>query len=252
MPQIFDYMRKYREPVPEWLVNYHPGGQLTFDQILSGRFSYYPGFGHDGTMIYVGNKSHAVHSHILLDYLNKLEEDLKQVNSITGYTSIGHHDWRLTDILPHGKYAYNVSHKPMRAPNAFIKDCQPHYFTEILQRDEGLDDSHGAERMAVTVMRVDGIDAYYQLFVREYGRTPWIFLLQDHGFGCNYDRFGCNGLLHAILKKNKCFPDFVISEDKNIWDGYEQIVEAGYICGGMNHYRRGLWRLKSFQFSWLI
>ena len=39
---------------------------------------------------------------------------------------------------------------------------------------------------------------YYQLFVREYSKAPWLFCLQDHGWGGNYDRFGKDGILEAI------------------------------------------------------
>lgn len=41
----------------------------------------------------------------------------------------------------------------------------------------------------------DAIAMYNSLFVHEYRKAPWILLLQDHGLGGNYDRFG-RGAMH--------------------------------------------------------
>ena len=67
---------------------------------------------------------------------------------------------------------------------------------------------------------------------------PWIFLLQDHGFGGNYDQFGEGGLLDAIITKNGFRPQHVICADNtHIWDGYK---ETGLppIDDGKHHPRR--------------
>ena len=68
---------------------------------------------------------------------------------------------------------------------------------------------------------------YYQLFVREYSKAPWLFCLQDHGWGGNYDRFGKGGILDAIIRKNNCKPTFVIcGNNTHIWDGYEKVKDV--------------------------
>ena len=36
--------------------------------------------------------------------------------------------------------------------------------------------------------------------MKEYSKAPWLFLLQDHGFGCNYDCFGTGGILDEIIQ----------------------------------------------------
>lgn len=243
--QMHEYLSRFREDIPMWLANYNPGDMISFMDVMSGRQSYYPGFGHDGMMLKVGNMSHAVHSHLHLDYLNGYDEDIAQVNSIIGYTSIGHIEWDIEDILPDGLYCHNMKRQPRFAPPQTFRDnVKPHYFTEILERKKWLDDTHGAARMALTIMRADGIDFYYQLFVREYHKSPWLFLLQDHGLGCNYDAFGKGSLLDAIMQKNDSHPQFVITENRygtRIWEGYEQIEEVERISGGMHRNPRGLW-----------
>ncbi len=249
MMQIHEYLSQYREGIPGWLAGYQPGDDLKFADVVSGRISYYPGFGEDGTLLKVGNMSHAVHSHILLDYLNDYEEDLAQVNAITGYASIGHIEWDIEDILPNGLYPHNVDYKFHTPPDTFKDGIKPHFFTEILERKDSHGESHGARRMAVSIMRADGIDFYYQLFVREYHNVPWLFLLQDHGLGCNYDAFGKGGFLDAIMQKNLSFPEFVITDNRQgtrIWDGYGQITDAEAVKGGMHDNIRGLWKRQDF------
>jgi hypothetical protein len=72
----------------------------------------------------------------------------------------------------------------------------------------------------------------------EYKKAPWIFLLQDHGFGGNYDKFGKGGLLDAIIKRNGIRPQFVIcASNTRIWDGYEAHTELPPINDGMRNPR---------------
>lgn len=56
----------------------------------------------------------------------------------------------------------------------------------------------------------DGIKAYEQLFVNQYKKAPWLFLLQDHGFGGNCDMFGRGGALDRTIQKEEDKPEFVI------------------------------------------
>ena len=58
------------------------------------------------------------------------------------------------------------------------------------------------------ILFADGIHAYEQLFVNQYKKAPWLFLLQDHGFGGNYDKFGRGGSLDRIIQKG-VKPEFV-------------------------------------------
>jgi hypothetical protein len=129
-------------------------------------------------------------------------------------------------MLPNGQYVLNVydyPRLPSTTPRLVLRE-KPYCFTEILERNADCDDSWGSERFALTLLFADGIATYYNLFCREYNKAPWIMLLQDHGFGGNYDRFGKNGLLDAIIHKNNIRPTFVICDEcTRIWDGYEII-----------------------------
>ena len=164
-------------------------------------------------------------------------------NSIYGYHSIGRIEWSEKDLMPNGQYPLNVSKAP-RTPfrKPFKSDEQPYCFTEIMERNPDKDEDFGARRFAVTFLFADGIATYYQVFCMEYKKAPWIFLLQDHGFGGNYDKFGKGGLLDAIIKRNGIRPQFVIcASNTRIWDGYEAHAELPPINDG-KHNPRMLYR----------
>ena len=245
---ICSYLSQFEEEQPLWLWNYKKGMSVSFSDIMAGRVAYYPGSGYDGTLIKVGNQSRSVHSYLYVDYGIGKEEminHLAKPNSIYGYHSIGHIEWSEKDILPNGEYQRNV-HKEPRTPfrGPFMSDEKPYCFTEIMERNSDKDEAFGARRFAITFLFADGIATYYQLFCMEYKKAPWIFLLQDHGFGGNYDQFGEGGLLDAIITKNSIRPQHVICADNtHIWNGYK---ETGLppIDDGKHHprrlYKRGL------------
>ena len=68
MIEMHQYLKNYREEIPAWLKNYTRGEKITFKDIMSSRVAYYPGSGHDGMLMRVGNMSHSVHSFLYVDY----------------------------------------------------------------------------------------------------------------------------------------------------------------------------------------
>lgn len=245
--EMHKYLKQYREEVPEWLTNYKPGDIIAFRDVISSRIAYYPGFYKDGSLLKAVNPSQAVHSYIFADYWNSKELNLKQLDNVKGYCKIGHIDWEEEDILPKGNYILNTEgyEKDQYGDQDKPLEYKPHCMTGIYSRDKFVDESIGPERIAITLLCRDGIDAYYQLFICEYKNIPWIFLLQDHGLGgMNYDKFGADGLLDFIMMKNSAYPKYVICENgrgTQIWEGYKKIEEAHPVIGGMHHNVRFLW-----------
>ena len=246
MIHMIEYLSNFREDEPAWIGRYLRGEQIVFKDIMSSRVAYYPGSGYDGTLLKVGNMSHSVHSFLYVDYgINRkeLENHLAQKNSIRGYHPIGRIEWEESDLLPNGQYPMNINKKPMFfEPTAFVDPNEkPYCFSLIMERDEDQDDSRGAEHFVITFLFADGIATYYQLFVKEYSKAPWIFLLQDHGFGCNYDRFGRGGILDAIMIESKLYPTFVINgSGYGIWKGYKRVKGVTPVFGGMHRNQRDL------------
>ena len=230
MKEMTQYLHSYREEMPAWLVNYKPGDHVAFSDFMSGRVGYYPGSYFDGTLMKIGNMAHCTHAFLYVDYLlsrKDLESHLKEPNCVRGYHSIGRVEWTEKDLMPNGQYPLNVNTKPRCNPDTFLLDEPPYCFMEIMERNSIYGEERGAKRFAIVFLLADGIATYYQLFCREYKKAPWIFLLQDHGFGCNYDRFGRGGLLDAIIQANQCKPEFVICADNTgLWNGYSRIANV--------------------------
>ena len=90
----------------------------------------------------------------------------------------------------------------------------------ILERKSSFDDDHGPERLAILFLGADGIATYEAIFAN--GNAPQFFgfLLQDHGFGGNYDCFGRGGLLEKIMVRSKVYPHFVLTGRDHPYDGY--------------------------------
>jgi hypothetical protein len=248
MTEMISYLSNYREEEPEWISRYLHGDQITFKDIMSSRVGYYPGSGFDGTLIKVGNKSHSVHSFLYVDYLLKrkeLEDHLAQKNSILGYHPVGQIEWQERDLMPNGQYPLGFDIKPKHGrPDTFVdKEEKPYCFSVIMERNEDKDDTWGAAHFVVTFLFADGIATYHQLFVKEYSKAPWLFLLQDHGFGCNYDSFGAGGILDKIIQRSHCYPQLVIcASNTRIWNGYEQIKDVSPVYGGMHQHKRDIYR----------
>lgn len=45
---VIEYLKNYKEEMPEWLFNYSEGYKLKFAEVIDGRTAYYPGCGDDG------------------------------------------------------------------------------------------------------------------------------------------------------------------------------------------------------------
>lgn len=246
---MINYLKQHKEAIPSWLKNYEEGMNVTFDTIMDGRVGYYPGSGFDGNLVAVANKAHCVHSFLHVDYLVKKEEliNMMDEDAFNGYHSIGRIEWTEQDIMPNGQYPVTINYKPRLDPMFYVdKSIEPYCFTEILERNADKDDEWGAERFAITFLLADGIATYFQLFVKQYVKAPWVFLLQNHGFGCNYDSFGKNGFLDAIIRESNIRPEFVIcATNTPIWDGYRRVEDAKETRGGMHQNERALYKLNN-------
>ena len=236
-----DYLSQLMEEIPQWLADYRPGDRVSFSDFMSGRVGYYPGSGLDGHLVKVGGMSHSVHCFLYVDYLETREHIVRElaVKGFRGYHSIGRIDFSEEDMYPHGHHQLDMDIDLSGRISSMIPGAKPYCFMEILERNADKNDSWGAERLAVTFLFADGIMTYYDLFSREYGKAPWILLLQDHGFGGNWDRFGHGGAMEKIALETDTLPQILLCADNtHPWCGYRLMnrdVEAS--IGGMygNH-----------------
>ncbi len=248
MENVITVLAQKPEEMPQWLRDFKPGDRVSFRDFMSSRIGYYPGSGYDGCLIKTCNKAHCVHCFIQVDYgiaKRELKLEAEGFNAFYGYHVIGRMDWMEQDLAPHGQYPVNFSMtegEMERAKSLVRKNVDPYCFMEIYERNDAKGEDWGAERFAVTFLFADGIATYYQLFCREYCKAPWIFLLQDHGFGSNYAGFGRGSLMERVMKANDCWPENVLCADNtDIWEHYEK-VDVAPVIGGMHRNRRYLYK----------
>ena len=243
---VIEYLKNYKEEMPEWLFNYSEGYKLKFAEVMDVRTAYYPGCGDDGSLITICSSSHCCHSFIYVDYMVTPLEFLKQVETIRTYKIIGLHEWEEHQIYPMGKDHFDYGRHGIEAfPSWYKFQYNPKYFTVILEREGNKDETWGVKRFALTFLYADGIESYYQLYIKNYNTVPFIFLLEDYGLGGNYDKFGKGGLLESKMKENDKFPLFAMIGHSYPWDNFIKIYGLKPLKGGMHNYDRFLYAYPS-------
>ena len=248
-----EFLRQYEEPLPVWLANYREGENFTFDDVVSSRLGYYPGFRKDGTLLMIGNRSHTIHSFVHTDYMNMREDVRRQVEHIRGYHVIGKMEWQINESLPlpsigtEYRKTYELMMERFGAWISRWTDDTPYLITHIMERDSDRGEDFGALRIAVTSSNLDGFVLYLLLFMEKCKKAPWLFLLQDHAWGGNHNRFGKKGLLEQSMFVAGHWPKFVICDPlwgTNIWYGYKKLDQVEPVIGGMHRNVRYLWEVE--------
>jgi len=243
MPTIYDYLREHQEPIPIWLERFRPGDPFPREEFFSSRVVYYPGAGNDGQPVKLFASTHSAHCFVYVDYHVRREEIEAELDrtGFRGYHTLARIFVQERELTPYGWRPHIEPWEFARAE--YILDVAPPFaFLEVLERNSDLDDSHGARRFAVLFMGADGFAAYDALFCQPHSVSPpFAVVLQDHGFGGNWEDFGGGGLLERIAQRTNTFPEMLLVANNTVpWEGYER-VEARGECGGMGHFVRHLY-----------
>lgn len=246
-----EYLHSLREAVPSWLGQFRPGDAFPREAFFESRVVYYPGSGTDGHAVKVFGSSHSAHCFVYVDYdvtQESLEAALEHPrHAFQGYQCLARLQLHPSDRVP-GGWKPHVSMDELPTVGygfAGVMD-KPFGFLEVLERDPGRDDRHGARRLAVLFLGADGIASYDALFCQDHGRSaPFAVLLQDHGFGGNYDRFGRGGLMERIARESGALPAWLlVGENTRAWQGYERVPGVNGDRGGRRHHVRSLYARK--------
>lgn len=232
----YEYLRGMVEPTPKWLLQFNEDNLFDRKSFFSSRIVYYPGSGTDGQPIKLFASTHSAHCLIYSDYglaQGVLDFELYESHPFLGYHSLGRIQLSEEDISPKGWTPQLFTKLRNKGP----RDILPYAFLEVFERDSRLDDSHGAIRFAVLFLCADGIAAYDAIFCQYNGvSTPFATVLQDHGFGGNYDKFGGGGLLEKIAYISNCYSKFqLVAENTDPWSNYKRIDYLDGDVGGMHN-----------------
>lgn len=245
-----EYLTQFREPVPRWLANFNPSDPFNAQDFLKSRVVFYPGSATDGHAIKLFGSTHSCHCFVYVDYWISKDEMVANLehprHSVLGYRTLERIELQMNDLAPKG-WTQHVDYRQEIRERPWTYDrAQSYGFVEILARLEEFDDSHGAERLAILFLGADGIATYDALFCQKNGTPPpFGMLLQDHGFGGNYDAFGNGSFLHRIAVRCGVFPEIMlIAEHTSAWLDYDKIAGLEPSRGGMHNNQRFLFKRK--------
>ena len=244
------YLETLQEVCPEWLLHHQKGDKVNLQELFRGRVLFYPGSGTDGQPIKFFNQHHIVHLYLYVDYLLERErlEQILSESPFKGYHLVDRVELAADDFAPWGVEQHIDFMTKIKCMNSsyWRNKVSPYSFMDIYERDTKYDNTYGAIRFAVIFLYADAFVAYDAIFCNSHLRQPpFIMVLQDHGFGGNYDKFGRGGLLNKIADITQIYPPYMMvttDDSTKHWSNYQQISHMPEY-GGMYHSERHLFKL---------
>lgn len=240
MKTIKEFLEKEKEEMPKWLENYEKGQKLDFDEILNHKIVFYPGSGEDGQAIKTFNNAHFAHTFLYVDYSFSKEAMLELIDkneAFKGYKLLDFRDCEEKDLVPTGW----VQHHFPKQKEEKSSGEKPYCILAIFEREDGFGEEHGAKRFAVLFLYADGFATFDAMFINKQ-KAPDLILVQDHGWGGNYNTFGKGGLLEELALKFKILPKYIMCEEKSAWAGYKKVEDVASEIGGMHRNIRFLFK----------
>ena len=241
------YLQSLAEPIPSWLDRFEPGQPFPRDQFFGSRVVFYPGSELDGQPVHLFAATQCAHCFVYVDYgveQHRLERALlNPLEKFRGYHHFARVQLTPKDLAPTVWRSHVSPDEARDIPAGFAPVRQsPFAFLQVLERDHDLTDAHGPRRLAILFIGGDGIASFDALFAQQNGHAaPFAVVLQDHGFGGNYDSFGGGGLMERIAQRARVQPQYLlVASNTSPWSGFEPVAGLESECGGMHHMPRTL------------
>ena len=230
-----EYLEQYREDVPEWLKEYRRGGSRPLADFLRSRIVYYPGARMDSDPVEVFGASHSAHCFIYADYMLAKEELLEELhaNGFWGYDVLEEVSFSESEVMraiPWRRHFLSEAElREAARGTAEMREytrSEPYALLVILERRLHFSDDHGPERLAILFLGADGIASFEAIFANGNAPRFFGFVLHDHGYGGNYNRFGRDGFLEKIMIASRAYPHFILTVHDSPYDGYAKVEWA--------------------------
>lgn len=249
MKSIKEYLTYFeKSDVPSWLSSYKKGQAFSAQKFFAEKTVFYPGSGCDGHPVALFGGSHAAHSFIYADYGISAKSIIEGLNDSArgfhGYDLFEVLELQERDIVPNGwrpTLAYeNLKHR-IKGMNRFA--IEKFAFLAVLERKDKFDEKHGPERLAILFLGADGIASYDAIYCQPNSfESPFAILIEDHGFGGNYDSFGSGSLLEKISESAIISPKYILTNNSGrLWHSYKDL-NLDHSVGGMHRTHRRLYK----------
>jgi hypothetical protein len=235
--------------MPAWLASWSAEAAFDARAFFGGRTVYYPGSGSDGQPVALFGGSHAAHAFVYVDAHEPFEDLLGDLRghgrgryrqAFSGYAPF---DLRPLSAAALAPWGWSPSPHGDRIASRTTPDTPPYARLVVLQRHEGLDDTHGPERLAVLFLGAEGHASFDALYAKPGSpRPPYAVVVQDHAFSCNPSPFGRGGVMEAIAKAANAWPQhLLVAANSQAWRGYVALPAVGEARGGMYGTKRRLY-----------
>ena len=228
MIPMTEELEKSREETPKFLATYKPDAPFAFPKKIDCRICYYPGAGVDWQPIRTLTEAGYAHFFVYADYgvTEKTVDD--ELAKVEDWRLLGSHNLTVEDLAKK-QIRYHITQEVYEKAIAGKEYLMGH--EEPFGKLYLLEQVESGERFAILYLCADGIATYDALFGNKNMRLDFL-VLQDHGFGCNYDKFGEGGLMDLIAKKTKVKPERILCADNtDLWEGYDRVPDVLPVAG---------------------
>lgn len=199
--------------------------KLDINKILNDNTLFYPGAGIDNHPIRVFEPLGIINTYIYVDYLLPKDYVVKSLNEnfIEGYhlydvQDITFKEFKINKYVHHYKLTdEDIKRMPSKS------ELQSYAIVATFESDDL------KRRFSLIYLGADAI-ATYDILFQNY-KIPTAIVIQDHGFGCNYNSFGGEGALFEIASKLKAFPKYMLRSTNTVcWkDYYQPLVYSEFL-----------------------
>lgn len=236
------------ELMPLWLENYKPGDPFDRHGFFGARTVYYPGSGTDGQPVKVFGERRWAHSFIYVDY-GLPEASLTDTldNPRDGfshyYNTLGRLQLSMLDLVP-SPIQRNMSYPRMAESSRTRNQVGSGFgFLEILEHNGRRFNIDRPERLAIMFLGGDGFATFNALYCQQDSiAPPFAAVIEDYGWGDNWDRFGPDGFLHSLATQGDAIPPWIwAAEDRFAWPNFFEVMGTEAPNGGMHQVVRRLY-----------